>query len=131
MYQTSSQLLYATIKTLHAEIPFSFYIVNEYNNLLSITDKDNVVQFVAQKLGITNAYGDLLPGDKVNKVKEIIAKNPDQRKKIVENFWNLKLICLPQDIFNLNYDKIEKLDGWGKLSVSNLKFSINQKKNIS
>ena len=38
-------------------------------------DKDNVVQFVAQKLGITNAYGDLLPGDKVNKVKEIIAKN--------------------------------------------------------
>ena len=38
-------------------------------------DKDNVVQFVAQKLGITNAYGDLLPEDKVNKVKEIIAKN--------------------------------------------------------
>ena len=38
-------------------------------------DKDNAVQFVAQKLGITNAYGDLLPEDKVNKVKEIIAKN--------------------------------------------------------
>ncbi len=38
-------------------------------------DKDTVVQFVAQKLGITNAYGDLLPEDKVNKVKEIIAKN--------------------------------------------------------
>lgn len=38
-------------------------------------DKDNVVQFVAQKLGITNAFGDLLPEDKVNKVKEIIAKN--------------------------------------------------------
>lgn len=38
-------------------------------------DKTNVVQFVAQKLGITNAYGDLLPEDKVNKVKEIIAKN--------------------------------------------------------
>ncbi len=38
-------------------------------------DKDNVVQFVAQKLSITNAFGDLLPEDKVNKVKEIIAKN--------------------------------------------------------
>lgn len=38
-------------------------------------DKDNVVQFVAQKLGINNAFGDLLPEDKVNKVKEIIAKN--------------------------------------------------------
>jgi len=52
-------------------------------------------------------------------------------KKIVENFWNLKLIKLPQDIFNLDYDKIEKLDGWGKLSVTNLKFSIEQKKKIS
>ena len=38
-------------------------------------DKDNVVQFVAKTLGITNAFGDLLPEDKVNKVKEIIAKN--------------------------------------------------------
>ncbi len=38
-------------------------------------DKNTVVQFVAQKLGITNAFGDLLPEDKVNKVKEIIAKN--------------------------------------------------------
>ena len=38
-------------------------------------DKDTVLQFVAQKLGITNAFGDLLPEDKVNKVKEIIAQN--------------------------------------------------------
>ncbi len=52
-------------------------------------------------------------------------------KKIVENFWNLRLIKLPQDIFNLNYDKIERLEGWGKLSVTNLKFSIDQKKKIS
>ena len=44
---------------------------------------------------------------------------------------NLKLIKLPQDIFNLNYNEIEKLEGWGKLSVTNLKFSINQKKKIS
>ena len=38
-------------------------------------DKNTVVQFVAQKLGITNSFGDLLPEDKVNKVKEIKAKN--------------------------------------------------------
>ncbi len=38
-------------------------------------DKSNVVQFVANKLGITNAFGDLLPEDKVNKVKELKAKN--------------------------------------------------------
>ncbi|MBK8828169.1 MAG: cadmium-translocating P-type ATPase [Saprospiraceae bacterium] len=38
-------------------------------------DKSNVVQFVAKSLGIINAYGDLLPEDKVNKVKEIKAKN--------------------------------------------------------
>ena len=52
-------------------------------------------------------------------------------KKIVENFWKLNLIKFPQDIFRLNYKKIEKLDGWGKLSVENLKYSINQKKKIS
>jgi Cd2+/Zn2+-exporting ATPase len=38
-------------------------------------DKDTVVQFVAQNLGITNAFGDLLPEEKVIKVKEIITKN--------------------------------------------------------
>jgi Cd2+/Zn2+-exporting ATPase len=37
-------------------------------------DKNTVVQFVAQKLGIINAFGDLLPEDKVNKVKEIITQ---------------------------------------------------------
>jgi Cd2+/Zn2+-exporting ATPase len=38
-------------------------------------DKSTVVKYVADQLGIDNAYGDLLPGDKVNKVKEIKAKN--------------------------------------------------------
>ena len=71
----------------------------------------------------------------IEKIKHFVSKeafNIDGfGKKIVENFWNLKLIRLPQDIFNLNYDKIEKLEGWGKLSATNLKFSIEQKKNIS
>ena len=52
-------------------------------------------------------------------------------KKIVENFWNLKLIRFPQDVFKLDYHKIKNLDGWGELSVENLKYSINNKKNIS
>lgn len=34
-------------------------------------DKTSVVNFVAKELGIQHAYGDLLPEDKVNKVKEI------------------------------------------------------------
>ena len=52
-------------------------------------------------------------------------------KKIVEKFWELNLIKLPQDIFKLDYHKIEKLDGWGKLSVENLRYSVDQKKLIS
>ena len=52
-------------------------------------------------------------------------------KKIVENFWDLKLIRLPQDIFNLDYNKIKNFEGWGIQSASNLKYSIDQRKNIS
>jgi DNA ligase (NAD+) len=71
----------------------------------------------------------------IEKIKHFVSKeafNIDGfGKKIVENFWNLKLIRLPQDIFNLDFKKIEKLEGWGKLSVTNLKFSIKQKIIIS
>ncbi len=52
-------------------------------------------------------------------------------KKIVENFWKLNLIKFPQDIFKLDFQKIEKLEGWGHLSVSNLKFSIEKSKKIN
>ena len=51
-------------------------------------------------------------------------------KKIVENFWKLKLVKLPQDIFKLDYEKIKILDGWGNLSTSNLKYAIDSKKKI-
>ena len=71
----------------------------------------------------------------IEKLKHFVSKeafNIDGLgKKIVENFWKLKLIKYPQDIFNLDFSKIENLDGWGKLSVQNLKYSIDQKKNIS
>ena len=71
----------------------------------------------------------------IEKLKHFVSKeafNIDGfGKKIVENFWKLKFIKFPYDIFKLDYTKIEKLEGWGKLSVQNLKYSINQKKNIS
>ena len=71
----------------------------------------------------------------IEKLKHFVSKeafNIDGfGKKIVEGFWKIKLIKFPQDIFKLDYTKIEKLEGWGRLSVENLKYSINQKKNIS
>ena len=71
----------------------------------------------------------------IEKLKHFVSKeafNIDGfGKKIVENFWNHKLVKYPQDIFNLDYKKIQNLEGWGKLSVQNLKYSIDQKKNIS
>ncbi len=71
----------------------------------------------------------------IEKIKHFVSKeafNIDGLgKKIVENFWELKLIRYPQDIFNLDFGKISKLEGWGDLSVSNLKYSIDKKKNIS
>ena len=71
----------------------------------------------------------------IEKMKHFVSKeafNIDGfGKKIVEKFWRLKLIQLPQDIFNLDYKKIEALEGWGKQSVANLRYFIEQKKNIS
>ena len=71
----------------------------------------------------------------IEKLKHFVSKeafNIDGLgKKIIEGFWNLKLIKFPQDIFKLDYDKIKELEGWGKLSAENLRYSINQKKNIS
>ena len=71
----------------------------------------------------------------IEKIKHFVSKeafNIDGLgKKIVENFWSLRLIKFPQDIFNLDYTRIKQLEGWGNLSTTNLKFSINQKKKIS
>jgi len=71
----------------------------------------------------------------IEKIKHFVSKeafNIDGfGKKIVENFWNEKLIRLPQDIFSLDFKKIQSMEGWGKKSLANLKYSINEKKNIS
>ena len=52
-------------------------------------------------------------------------------KKVIEQFWDLKLIKEPKNIFNLDYKKIEKLEGWGKLSINNLKEAINLSRKVS
>ena len=98
--------------------------IKEYN---SITKKEDAVRrcisegFECEKIAI-------------EKIKHFVSKeafNIDGLgKKIVENFWKLNLIRLPQSIFTLDYSVIESLDGWGKQSVTNLKYSINQKKTI-
>jgi len=71
----------------------------------------------------------------IEKIKHFVSKEAFNieglGKKIVENFWNLNLIKLPQDIFKLDFNKIENLEGWGKQSIINLKYSINLRKNIS
>ena len=71
----------------------------------------------------------------IEKIKHFVSKeafNIDGLgKKIVENFFKQKILRLPQDIFNLDYNKIEKMEGWGDQSVLNLRYSINQKKKIS
>ena len=68
----------------------------------------------------------------IEKLKHFVSKeafNIDGfGKKIVENFWELNLIKLPQDIFKLDYDEIEKLDGWGKLSADNLRYSVDERR---
>ena len=99
--------------------------IKEYNNITKKTDavsRCSSEGFECEKIAI-------------EKIKHFVSKealNIDGfGKKIVEKFWNLKLIRYPQDIFKLDYQKIENLDGWGKQSVNNLKFAIEEKKKIS
>ena len=69
------------------------------------------------------------------KLKHIVSKEAlnveGLGKKVVEQFWDLNLIKEPSDIFQLNYDKIRKLEGWGELSIENLKKAIFKSKTIN
>ena len=71
----------------------------------------------------------------IEKIKHFVSKEAFNiegfGKKIVENFWKIKLVRLPQDIFYLDFKKIESLEGWGIQSVNNLRYSIDERKNIS
>ena len=51
-------------------------------------------------------------------------------KKVIDKFWDLKLIKEPKDIFKLDYKKISLLEGWGDLSIQNLKNAILSSKKI-
>ena len=99
--------------------------IKEFNN---ITKKEDAVRRCASE-------GYECEKIAIEKLKHFVSKeafNIDGfGKKIVENFWKLGLVKFPQDIFKLDFEKIEKLEGWGRQSMENLKYSINQKKNIS
>ena len=45
--------------------------------------------------------------------------------------WDLRLIKEPSEIFNLKYNEIKKLDGWGELSIKNLKNAIEKARHIT
>ena len=69
------------------------------------------------------------------KLKHIVSKeafNIDGLgKRVIDQLWNLNLIREPANIFNLNYDKIKNLEGWGETSINNLKEAIKKSKLIT
>ncbi len=69
------------------------------------------------------------------KLKHIVSKeafNIDGLgKKVIDKFWDIKLIREPAQIFNLNYEKIKSLEGWGELSINNLKTAIKNSQTIN
>ncbi len=71
----------------------------------------------------------------IEKLKHLVSKeafNIDGLgKKVIEQFWDLDLIKEPSDIFDLNYNKIKKLEGWGDLSIDNLQKAIKKSLIIS
>jgi DNA ligase (NAD+) len=99
--------------------------IKEFNN---ITKKEDAVRRCASE-------GYECEKIAIEKLKHFVSKEAFNiegfGKKIVENFWKLDLVKFPQDIFKLDFEKIAKLEGWGRQSMENLKYSINQKKNIS
>ena len=69
------------------------------------------------------------------KLKHIVSKeafNIDGLgKKVIEQFWDLGLIKEPSNIFELDYNKIKQLEGWGELSINNLKKAIQKSQLIT
>ena len=69
------------------------------------------------------------------KLKHIVSKEAFNieglGKKVVDHFWNLKLIKEPSDIFMLDYKKIRNLEGWGEISIENLKNAVSKSKKIN
>lgn len=99
--------------------------IKEFNN--TTKKKDAVTRCPDQKFNCKEILRE--------KLKHFVSKeafNIDGfGKKIIQNFWDLNMIRYPADIFNLNFNKISTLDGWGSLSSSNLKKSIDKSKKVS
>jgi DNA ligase (NAD+) len=80
-------------------------------------DSENKCQFIAKE-----------------KLKHFISKDAFNieglGKKVIKQFWDLALVKRPSDIFNLDYNKIKNLEGWGELSVKNLKKAIEKSSKI-
>ena len=70
----------------------------------------------------------------IEKLKHFVSKDAlnieGLGKKVIEKFWDLEFIKLPNDIFNLNFETISRLEGWGSQSAANLKNSINKAKKL-
>tara|TARA_Y100001970_G_scaffold278839_1_gene385117 strand:- start:3407 stop:5431 length:2025 start_codon:yes stop_codon:yes gene_type:complete len=70
----------------------------------------------------------------IEKLKHFVSKDAlnieGLGKKVIEKFWDLKFIKFPDDIFNLNFQTISRLEGWGSQSAENLKNSINNSKKL-
>jgi DNA ligase (NAD+) len=105
--------------------PCGYETIKEYNE---ITKKFDAVRRCPDK----GYECDLIS---IEKLKHYVSKDAANieglGKKVIENFWKLKIIRYPYDIYNLNYDKISKLDGWGELSSKNLKLSIKKTSKIT
>jgi DNA ligase (NAD+) len=69
------------------------------------------------------------------KLKHIVSKDAFNidglGKKVIEQFWDLNLIKEPSNIFEIDYNKIKNLEGWGELSINNLKKAIKKSEIIS
>ncbi len=69
------------------------------------------------------------------KLKHIVSKEAFNieglGKKVIDQFWKLNLIKTPSDIFNLDYNKISNLEGWGETSINNLKEAIKKAKIVA
>jgi DNA ligase (NAD+) len=102
-----------------------FETIKEYNEL---TKKTDAVRRCPDK-GFDCKY------IAKEKLKHLVSKEAFNieglGKKVIDNFWNLKLIKFPSNIFSLDYKKISNLDGWGNTSINNLKNSIKKSSTIS
>jgi len=52
-------------------------------------------------------------------------------KRVIEQFWDLNIIKEPSSIYKLNYNKIKNLEGWGDLSIKNLRDSVDKSRKIN